>query len=244
MSVGKALRSADLWTGVFVCGLIGAAVGIREVFDLSEAIASGQTYVTELTELQEKQLELFNESNKLLTTLATVSFGALGALVFHRYKDQRLPKGQVRRAMTASVALGFSLFAGYVAQERVLTMLDVGFFDLFNRSIYWPTQVQFWSFLTAALVLGLFVHADFNREYSNAENTDTERPEDVRPVVTDGIGGRTSGAGTVVNDEPEDNQRREAGLPGDSDAGRGEYVRKRIPEGNAAAQSTDRTEHP
>jgi hypothetical protein len=164
MSVRRALRSADLWTGVFVLALIGAAIAIRELFDLSEAIASGQTHVTELNELQEKQLELFNESNKLLTTLATVSFGALGALIFHRYKDQRLPKSQIWRAMTASIALGFSLFAGYVAQERVLTMLDVGFFDLFNTSIYWPTQVQFWGFLTAALVLGLFVHADFTRE--------------------------------------------------------------------------------
>jgi hypothetical protein len=47
--------------------------------------------LTSLSSFQEKQLEIFTESDSLLTTLATAAIGAIGAFVFNRYLVPRRP---------------------------------------------------------------------------------------------------------------------------------------------------------
>ncbi len=66
-----------------------------------------------LSPLQEKQLGIFVDMNKLLITLATLSLGGIGAFVFNRYKAQELPWYQVWRAVGASSFCGLSNRGGF-----------------------------------------------------------------------------------------------------------------------------------
>jgi hypothetical protein len=101
---------------------------------------------------------MYVEMNKLMTTLATLTFGALGAFTLKRYELHSPPSGQVIRAVLSAVFCGFSLYAGYVSYETLVWMLHNGFFNLFNPHILWPTRMQFWTFIAAIWLLLEFVY--------------------------------------------------------------------------------------
>lgn len=112
--------------------------------------------VSSLTSLQEKQLEVFVDMNKLLITLSTVSLGGIGAFVLNRYKGQSMPWYQVWRVTASWVFCGLSLYCGVLANERLIWMLQSGFFDLTNPRIIWVYRSQFWT-----LAIAIFFLADF-----------------------------------------------------------------------------------
>jgi hypothetical protein len=117
-----------------------------------------------LSSFQEKQLEIFRESNSLLTTLATAAIGAIGAFVFNRYKEGDLPRGQRIRAMASAVLAGISLYCGFLSQEILLWMLQNSFFNLTNPRLVWTNELQFWSFLLSLAVLGDFFYRGLHVE--------------------------------------------------------------------------------
>jgi hypothetical protein len=111
-----------------------------------------------LSSFQEKQLEIFRESDSLLTTLATAAIGAIGAFVFNRYNEGDLPRGQRIRAIASAVLAGISLYCGFLSQRILLWMLQKGFFNLTNPRLVWSDELQFWSFLLSLAVLGEFFY--------------------------------------------------------------------------------------
>jgi len=128
-----------------------------------------------LTHLQEKQLDLFRESNALLSTLATAAIGGIGALLFNRYKDDKIPPGQRARAIVSVLSLAASLYCGFVSHETVLWMLQNQFFNLMNPRVLWAARVQSWCFLLALVVFAdLFYRScQSERECSNIRSTAT-----------------------------------------------------------------------
>jgi glucan phosphoethanolaminetransferase (alkaline phosphatase superfamily) len=117
-----------------------------------------------LSNLQEKELDEFLEMNKLLAVLASVIFGAIGAIVFHRYRDNVVPRNQWRRAVGCSVFSAISLGLSYTLYERISVMLRSHFFDLTNPLIVWTSSLQFWTFLLSVFLFADFTYRALRRE--------------------------------------------------------------------------------
>jgi len=80
------------WRFYLVLVAVLAVLFALQGFLISRPFAEAK--IESLNPLQEKQLELFRESNSLLSTLATAAIGAIGALLFNRYKDIVVPLSQ------------------------------------------------------------------------------------------------------------------------------------------------------
>src|SRR6266850_395773 len=148
----------------FVCVLVivGGLLAFQQYY--VEKLPFVGEEVTKLSSLQEKQFELFLEMNHLLVTLATLALGGIGAFVFNRYKSGKVPTAQTAFAILSWVFAGLSLFAGYLAYEKVIWMLKYKFFDLSNPRISWVSRVQFWSFIVSLLFLGVFFYYGLQEE--------------------------------------------------------------------------------
>jgi hypothetical protein len=124
--------------------------------------------IESLSPLQEKQLELFRESNSLLSTLATAAIGAIGALLFNRYKDEKVPPLQRVRAIASILLSAISIYCGLFAHDSVLWMLQNHIFNVSNPRVFWSGQCQTWSFLLALLVLADFFYQGIQAEPGSA----------------------------------------------------------------------------
>lgn len=113
--------------------------------------------ITTLTPLQEKQLEIFVDMNKLLVTFATLALGGIGAFVFNRYKSRDLPWYQVKRVVAAWVFCGLSLYCGVRTNIKLIWMLQSGFFNLTNPRILWVYEAQFVTLAIAIVLLADFL---------------------------------------------------------------------------------------
>jgi hypothetical protein len=137
-----------------IVAVVWAAVSTEScIKDLSFA----ETEITELTPLQEKQLDLFMEMNRLLTTLATLVIGALGAILAHRYSSRQIPAGRLIWAGLAALASGCSLLCGYLSFRTAVWMLHSGFFNLFVSQVELPTRAQFFAFLGSVSALTILL---------------------------------------------------------------------------------------
>jgi hypothetical protein len=128
----------------------------------------GEERVEKLTELQSKQLDTFNENNKLLITLATALIGAITGFLLHREGNSRVEPGDLRRAVAAWVFAALSLYFGHLTSRQITWMLQAQFFDLFHAAVLWPARAQFWTFFLSAILLADFVYRSVQRNQANA----------------------------------------------------------------------------
>jgi hypothetical protein len=128
----------------------------------------GEERVEKLTELQSKQLDTFNENNKLLITLATALIGAITGFLLHREGNSRVEAGDLRRAVAAWVFAALSLYFGHLTSRQITWMLQAQFFDLFHAAVLWPARAQFWTFFLSAILLADFVYRSVQRNQANA----------------------------------------------------------------------------
>jgi hypothetical protein len=136
-------------------------VALQQVFS---QLSFTSEEVTSLNTLQEKQLEVFVDMNKLLITLATLSLGGIGAFVLNRYKSQEMPWYQVWRVVASWVFCGLSLYCGVLTNEKLIWMLQNGFFDLTNPRILWVYRSQFWTLAAAIFFLADFFYRGLRKE--------------------------------------------------------------------------------
>jgi hypothetical protein len=141
----------------FVLLLVLAGLFWLQQFVSTRPFAEPET--SSLTKLQEKQLDIFRDSNTLLTTLATAAIAGVGAFVFNRYTGKALPTGQRIRAFLSALLSCSSLYFGYLAHETVTWMLQQGFFNIMSSRIVWAQRLQFWSFLVSLLFLADFFYS-------------------------------------------------------------------------------------
>ena len=116
-----------------------------------------------ITDLQNRQLDIFLGQIQLLTSLATLAAGGVGGILLNRGKETILVPSEIRRAVASIVLIGISLYCGHLAQSNIVWMLDKQFFNLSNAHVFWPTRLQFWTFLCAIIVLADFVFASLKR---------------------------------------------------------------------------------
>jgi hypothetical protein len=124
--------------------------------NMSSNIGIAATKLETLSNLQEKDIDLFVEMNHTLTTLATLAIGAIGILISSRYKSVPLPWRQRFRALGCWGFAGTSLYVGYVSLHVVSLSLDRGFVDLSIPQVLWQRQTQFYT-----LIISVFLLADF-----------------------------------------------------------------------------------
>lgn len=143
-----------LWY-VLLLIVVGGLIALQWLF-ASRPFAEARIESESLTSLQEKQIELFRESNSLLSTLATAAIGAVGALLFNRYKDDKVPFWQQVRAMATVLFSAVSIYCGYLAHDAVLWMLQNHFLNIATPRMYWSSTIQAWTFLAALIALADF----------------------------------------------------------------------------------------
>jgi hypothetical protein len=125
-------------------------------FPVAEAL------VEKLDERQSKQLDIFLEVNKLLTTLAAGAIAATAGF----FTGKRAQSA--RRLAFVWGAFGVSLYAGFVASQQLVWMLDKRFFNLYHPLIVVPVRVQFWGFLLGIVLLARVVHESLREEEPRA----------------------------------------------------------------------------
>jgi hypothetical protein len=109
-------------------------------------------------------LQAVSEMNSLLTTLGTAVLGALGLLLGNRGADRPRPR-HLWSAFVSGIAVGISLYFGYVGHLHVLYMIKVEQFDPYSLLYLLPSHSQFY-----ALLVGVFFFADFAVHDLSQEN--------------------------------------------------------------------------
>lgn len=111
--------------------------------------------ITELSALQQRQLDAFLSMNQLLIALGTGLFGALGFLLAKR---RRSSARDLWPAVGSAVCVGLSLYFGYRAYDDILYMLQPPYstFDINGTLILWDRIAHF-----VTLMLGAILFADF-----------------------------------------------------------------------------------
>ncbi len=110
--------------------------------------------VSELSDLQQKQVDIFSQMTSLLSGFATLALGGIGALIWERRKAGKHATPQL---ITAAIGSTLSLYFGYLSYRYLLWMLGNQFFDLSNRVVVVTGLVQFCAFFASIIALADFV---------------------------------------------------------------------------------------
>jgi hypothetical protein len=117
--------------------------------------------ISELDELQKKSSEIIIEMNKLMTSLATLIIGALGAFIIKRYETLKIKATFPRILVAASSMLAiFSIYFGYVLYIKMVEMLSNNFYNPNNSLIEMPRKYQYYCLWLSAILFVVFVLAE------------------------------------------------------------------------------------
>jgi hypothetical protein len=119
--------------------------------------------LTQLDNVQERQLDAYLEVNRLLTTFGTTLLGALGFLLIGQKRAIEWKRHRWA-ALAGALCVVISIFFGYVAYLFILSMLRDGIFDLTSSNPHWAQQAHFYTFLAGVVFLGDFVFHNLTNE--------------------------------------------------------------------------------
>ena len=114
--------------------------------------------ISQLNDLQKQAISLLSEITKLLISLSTALFGAIGVFTLQYYKqDKKLPTRLRRDAILASIFAALSIDFGYIFMEKWVELLANGIFAPFDRIVTIPQTLQFTTFLLALFFAGSLI---------------------------------------------------------------------------------------
>lgn len=142
-------RDWFFWSAVF---LTTAAILVVGYFYLQRA-PMVEDRLTDLSTLQQGQLDLFQQRVSMLLTISTLVIGGAGALLLHFHEKNAGSLAQHRLAILSILAAGFSVFAGYLAYDTAIWMLRSGFFNLQTLALRLPSDGQLWMSAIAIILL-------------------------------------------------------------------------------------------
>jgi hypothetical protein len=135
-----------------VLAILVAALLLFDYFLGQQPFVSAK--VKDLSNLQQKQVDIFLQMTALIVGCATLTLGGIGALIWDRKKNKLSATPQL---LTAATASAMSLYFAYLSYRYLLWMLDHGFFDLGNSFVAVTSLVQFFAFFASIIVLVDFV---------------------------------------------------------------------------------------
>lgn len=136
--------------------IAGTALLLIALFKIYVSAPFVEEEITSISIVQEKQLEMYSEMIKLLITLSTFLFGAIGGMFAHFYEAKTTPRSQMFLAFAGIALAGASLLFGYFSYQRVVWMLQVKAFNLSEPHIAWASHLQFLLFIVSAIVAAIF----------------------------------------------------------------------------------------
>lgn len=144
----------------FYVVLFAVAVGLHFINSAEEHLRWAQPLpAPELVlDFHKRQLDIWTEMNKLLITLATVTIGAVGGFLLNTNKASPVSRDRMGRAAASWLFSALSLYFGYLSYSQAVSMLSMGTFDAYDVRLWWPTRLQFWSFLVSVLLFADFVY--------------------------------------------------------------------------------------
>jgi hypothetical protein len=124
-----------------------------------------ESQITDLSGVQNRQLDAYLAVNGMLTTFGTTLLGALGFLLFGRQKASTWRR-HLWAAWAGILCVTTSIFFGYVAYLFVQWMLAWGLFDLTTKASlpHWGQQAHFYTFLAGVVFLADFAYHNLNTE--------------------------------------------------------------------------------
>jgi hypothetical protein len=138
---------------ILVIAILVAGVALFGYF-MGQVSFSAVKVKDHLTEVQQKQVDIFLQMTSLLAGCATLALGGIGALIWERKKNGKNPTLQL---LTAATGSALSLYFAYLSYRYLLWMLDHGFLDLSNNFVSVTSLVQFFAFFASIIALADFV---------------------------------------------------------------------------------------
>lgn len=114
--------------------------------------------IKELTNLQEKSIEIFIEMNKLIISFALLLIGGIGGFILQKNSiimDYSL--GQTLLIMLSLLLNVISIYFGYTSYFSLVEILSNSMLNLDMDMITAPQKYQFFSFTFAVLLFGSFI---------------------------------------------------------------------------------------
>lgn len=110
-----------------------------------------------LNELQKRSSEIIIEMNKLMTSLATLVIGGVGALLLKKDEPFRVQSRGRRMTMAVcSVFAVFSIYFGYILYFKMVEMLSNSFYDPSNALIEIPRRFQYYCLWLSVIFFVIF----------------------------------------------------------------------------------------
>ena len=158
----RALSRSKGWVPVtLIVVLIAIVTGVEYYV---EHATFAEDRVSSLSELQDRQLDVFLQSTVLLSTLATLVLAAGGSVILGRYGSTAVPPAQRTAFIVIAVLGGLGLYSAYLALRMTQFMLGAEFYNLSWSLVRWPARLQFAFCLGAVLGLLYLVLGAFNRD--------------------------------------------------------------------------------
>ncbi len=161
---------------VFVGIVVWQIQGYMTLLDQRRITQQSQSGVigpvlTQLDNVQERQLDAYLEVNRLLTTFGTTLLGALGFLLIGQQRAGTWTRHRWA-CFVGVLCVAVSIFFGYVAYLFILSMLRDGIFDLTSSNTHWAQQAHFYTFLAGVIFLADFVFHNLPKEGDHEEDHD------------------------------------------------------------------------
>ena len=140
-----------------VVGLLGLLLFVFYGVDylIVNLIGLAEPIITDLSKMQEKQVDIYVETNKQLMTLATLMFAGVGWYFDLYFRDGAKARRRGLFFVSGSMLMAaFSIYMGYLSYDKMVWMLSKRFFNLDTSLLYWFRTLQLWSFLASILLLG------------------------------------------------------------------------------------------
>jgi hypothetical protein len=158
------------YSGIVV--LVAAVIGYQ--WFMQNRVQVYGPSISELSPLQEKQLDAFLAMNQLLIALGTAMFGALGFLLTKQRRNSSVQ--QLWPAVGSAVCVGLSFYFGYRAYDDILFMLQPpnSTFDVNGTLILWDRMAHVVTLMLGAILFADFAFHEFGLETPNAPLDDTK----------------------------------------------------------------------
>jgi hypothetical protein len=145
------VRKAALLLIVIVFGVLGVQAYVDKVTLQGFVLPTNET----LNAFDQKAVDVSIETVRNLTSMATLVFGAVGAVWFTKYASATIPPKVRRFGLAAAMLAGLSIYFGFIFERDMITMLTHRIVALQTTWLVWPLYAEIITFLISLFALAV-----------------------------------------------------------------------------------------